>query len=183
MCICVCVRARTHVFFTKWPSVYAPPHTSLTCYTTSIVRVCGGSHPSAAAIPPLLPPQDECQIADGESQFIKRSDCDTIFIVCNFQPDKKSAEAQVNLENAMMRYEFLESLVRAALAKYGKGQATEDVAEAVRTLLEKNVAPNLPGCARHVPNDFRINRLYFEEVDLVLKRHQVGHLWVYRPRI
>lgn len=38
---------------------------------------------------------DDCQIADSESQFIKRSDCDTIFIVCNFQPDKKSAEAQV----------------------------------------------------------------------------------------
>lgn len=40
---------------------------------------------------------DDCSIADHESQFVKRSDCDTIFIVCNFQPDKKSAEAQVGL--------------------------------------------------------------------------------------
>eukprot|EP00798_Chlamydomonas_sp_ICE-L_P023775 gene23775-9334_t len=61
---------------------------------------------------------DECQIADSESQFIKRSDCDTVFIVCNFQPDKKSMEAQVNVENAMMRFVFLEALVRLAIAKY-----------------------------------------------------------------
>lgn len=56
---------------------------------------------------------DECSIADSDAQFIKRSDCDTIFIVCNFQPDKKSAEAQVNMENALMRYEYLEAIVRA----------------------------------------------------------------------
>ncbi len=54
--------------------------------------------------------------------------------ICHPQPDKKSAEAQVNNENAIMRYEFLECLCRAALAKYGKGQATDNVAEAVRVL-------------------------------------------------
>jgi hypothetical protein len=140
---------------------------------------------------------DDCEIADPESQvgpphlhcspyhfltlklcflptqFIKRSDCDTIFIVCNFQPDKKSAEAQVNVENAMMRYEFLEALVRSALAKYGKGQATDDVAEAVRMLLEKNVIPNLPAGGALVTNDFRTHRLYNEDVDLLYKKHQV----------
>jgi len=48
----------------------------------------------------------------------------------------------VNIENAMMRYEFLESIVRAGIAKYGRGVATDDVAEAVR----KNILPNLtPG--------------------------------------
>jgi hypothetical protein len=40
--------------------------------------------------------QDECEVADPDpASAIKRSDCDTIFIVCNFQPDKKSQEAQV----------------------------------------------------------------------------------------
>lgn len=117
---------------------------------------------------------DECTISDNESQFIKRSDCDTIFIVCNYQPDKKSPEAQVNLENAMMRYEFLECIVRCALAKYGKGQATDDVAVAVKMLLEKNLSPSLPAGALVVSNNFRTERLYAEEVDLLLKRHQVG---------
>ena len=115
----------------------------------------GGSgdpyHLSLNAFTTLL---DDCAIADSDSQYCKRSDCDTIFIVCNFQvrcmcvfggwracvwarvrpvpphaprdrpssspsrsvappqPDKKSAEAAVNVENAMMRYEFLEAIVR-----------------------------------------------------------------------
>jgi hypothetical protein len=30
------------------------------------------------------------------------------------------------------------------IAKYGKGQATDDVAEAVKMILEKNIAANLP---------------------------------------
>eukprot|EP00798_Chlamydomonas_sp_ICE-L_P023776 gene23776-9335_t len=72
-----------------------------------------------------------------------------------------------------MRYEFLEALVRLAIAKYGRGQATEDVAEAVKMILEKNIAANLPAYATLKTNDFRKERLYNEEVDLVLKKHNV----------
>ncbi|KXZ56071.1 hypothetical protein GPECTOR_2g953 [Gonium pectorale] len=116
---------------------------------------------------------DDCFIADPESQYCKRSDCDTIFIVCNFQPDKKSAEAAVNMENAMMRYEFLEAIVRLAIAKYGKGQATDDLATAVTMLIEKNIIPNLVSGALVNSNSFRTERLYNEEVDLVFKKHSV----------
>ena len=55
---------------------------------------------------------EDCSIPDNESPSVKRSDCDTIFIVCNFQPDKKAPDVAVNNENAMMRFEFLEALVR-----------------------------------------------------------------------
>jgi hypothetical protein len=93
--------------------------------------------------------------------------------VCNFQPDKKSLEAAVNLETAMMRYEFLEAIVRCAIAKYGRGQRTDDVAGAVRLLLEHNMGPLLPPAAKVDSNTFRNTRLYCEEVDLLLKKHQV----------
>lgn len=73
-------------------------------------------------------------IPEADSTAIKRSDCDTIFIVCNFQPDKKAPEAQVNDEHALMRFEFLEALVRAAIAKYGRGLATDNIAQAVNML-------------------------------------------------
>ena len=87
------------------------------------------------------------------------------------QPDKGCAEAQVNSENGLMRYEFLELLCRAGIAKYGKGQATDSVAEAMRMLLAQNLKPNLSPGSGHVSNDFRHNRLYCEEVDLLLKPH------------
>lgn len=47
------------------------------------------------------------------------------------------------------------------------------VAVAVRMLLEENVVPNLPPCASVVTNDFRKQRLYNEDVDMLYKRHLV----------
>ncbi|GIL66635.1 hypothetical protein Vafri_20126 [Volvox africanus] len=152
------------VLLKNWPQVFGayvyyaaggtgdPYHMSLNAFTTFL---------------------DDCSIADPESQYCKRSDCDTIFIVCNFQPDKKSAEAAVNMENAMMRYEFLEAIVRLAIAKYGKGQQTDDLATAVTLLIERNILPNLVPGALHNSNTFRTERLYNEEVDQVFKKHSV----------
>ena len=57
--------------------------------------------------------------------------------------------------------------------RYGKGQATDDIATAVKMLLEENLIANLPRAASVFPNDFREHRFYQEEVDLLLKRHAV----------
>lgn len=114
---------------------------------------------------------DDCAIPDNESQNVKRSDCDTMFIICNYQPDKKSAEAAVNMENAMMRYEVIEAICRIGLGKYGKGIETLDVAGAIRMLLERNIVPRLSPACSIDSNQFRNERLYNEEVDIVLKRN------------
>ena len=42
-----------------------------------------------------------------------------------------------------MRFEFLEAVVRLAIAKYGKGIATLDVSEAVQNLLDLNIVPRV----------------------------------------
>jgi hypothetical protein len=51
-----------------------------------VYYAAGGSgdpyHLSLNALTTFL---DDCAIADSDSQYCKRSDCDTIFIVCNFQ--------------------------------------------------------------------------------------------------
>jgi hypothetical protein len=62
----------------------------------------------------------------------------------------------------------------AAIAKYGKGQSTDDLALAVELLFERNLLPRLNPMAALVSNDFRTERLYTEEVDLLLKQHQVS---------
>lgn len=61
-----------------------------------------------------------------------------------------------------------------AIAKYGKGQRTDDLATAVDMLMERNLVARLPLIARTNANDFRTERLYTEEVDMLLKKHQVG---------
>lgn len=60
----------------------------------------------------------------------------------------------------------------AALAKYGKGQSTDDLATAVEMMFERNLLPRLPQQAQIVTNDFRTERLYAEEVDILFKQHQ-----------
>lgn len=56
---------------------------------------------------------DEASIVDATT---KRSDCDTIFIISNFVPDKKAPENAVNNEQALMRFEFVEALVRIGMS-------------------------------------------------------------------
>lgn len=51
---------------------------------------------------------------------MRRSDCDTIFIVANFQPNKNDPMNAINDEHALMRFEFIEAVSRLAIAKYGK---------------------------------------------------------------
>lgn len=50
---------------------------------------------------------------------------------------------QVNDEHGLMRFEFVEAVIRLAIAKYGKGHTTYDVTEAVRKLLEFNIIPRV----------------------------------------
>lgn len=52
----------------------------------------------------------------------------------------------------------------AAIAKYGKGQVTDDLGTAVTMLVEKNIIPNLVPGALLNSNTFRSERLYNEEV-------------------
>lgn len=75
--------------------------------------------------------------------------------------------AAVNLDRALLRFEFMQCLVRIAIAKYvhgGEGRSRSakiaDVSEALETLLTKDIAPNLPPEANVVPDNFRRGRLY-----------------------
>ncbi|GMH33927.1 hypothetical protein BSKO_01761 [Bryopsis sp. KO-2023] len=133
----------------------------------------GGGDPYHMTLNSFTSFLDDCEIPDHESQAIKRSDCDTIFIVANFIMDKKSKDNAVNNEQALMRFEFMEAIVRIGISKYIKSQETDDICQSVQMLMDQNIYPNLPLPATIEPNDFRNSRLYTEEVDLLYKKHIV----------
>ncbi len=108
---------------------------------------------------------DDCKIADNRT--CKRKDIDTIFIVANLEEDKKAKSAKINDDRALMRFEFLDCVVRIAIAKYLKSGDTDDVSDALEWLCERNIKGNLGPEAVHDSNDFRKSRMYFEEVDKV----------------
>lgn len=68
----------------------------------------------------LLTWLNQHQPPDEGSPTSKLSDLDRIFLATNFEEDRGASEAsQMNLDNALMRFEFLEALVRVAAAKVG----------------------------------------------------------------
>eukprot|EP00210_Caulerpa_lentillifera_P000601 g582.t1 len=111
---------------------------------------------------------DEASIVDAST---KRSDCDTIFIISNFVPDKKAPEHVVNNEQALMRFEFVEAIVRIGILRYYKNGEAGDLASAIELLFENNIKRSLSAEMFVHSNIFRKNRLYVEEVDLLFKRH------------
>eukprot|EP00798_Chlamydomonas_sp_ICE-L_P014655 gene14655-20689_t len=61
------------------------------------------------------------------SPSCKLADLDRIFLIANFEEDKTTESADANPDKALMRFEFLEALIRTAYAKYlekrpGKGK-------------------------------------------------------------
>ncbi|GAX86341.1 hypothetical protein CEUSTIGMA_g13753.t1, partial [Chlamydomonas eustigma] len=57
-------------------------------------------------------------ISDDESVNCKLSDCDHVFLATNFEEDKSSEASKNNLDNALIRSEFIEALVRVAIMKF-----------------------------------------------------------------
>eukprot|EP00892_Ulva_mutabilis_P009697 jgi/Ulvmu1/709/UM010_0081.1 len=115
---------------------------------------------------------DECHIPDNESQGVKRSDLDTVFIVCTRKEKPKDGKLTVGSDNLLFRWEFMEALVRIAIAKFGKGVATSVPAEAVDMLVTQHLTPHVPAAARVDLNHFRTTRLYCEAVDDLFKKHE-----------
>eukprot|EP00943_MAST-04B_sp_MAST-4B-sp1_P009198 g9198.t1 len=113
----------------------------------------------------------DCKIPDNKSKTCKRKDLDTIFIVANVEEDKSSKVNKTNDDRALMRFEFLEVVIRIAVQKYLRSGDTDDVSDAVRMLCEQNIKPNLDDEAIHDSNQFRKHRLYFEDVDKCMKKH------------
>jgi len=114
---------------------------------------------------------EESNIPDRDSKQCKRSDCDTLYIVANFST-KDAPQSEGNSDNALARFEFIEAMIRLAVAKYGKGVATNEVSDAIQMILSQNVEPNLKLVANLDPNDFRKDRLYTEECDDLFRKHE-----------
>ena len=70
-----------------------------------------------------------------------------------------------------MRFEFIESIIRIAISKYGKGVFTTNIAEAITKIFTDNIIPNIKLKGKVDVNQFRVERLYNEEVDIAFKKH------------
>jgi len=94
----------------------------------------------------------------------------SLFVETNFEEEStlSKEEDEENDNKALMRFEWLEILVRVAVLKYMEGtKEAKTVGESVRLLSRRNLAL-LPPEATIDSNDFRRDRLYTERMNSLL---------------
>ncbi|KAK3254963.1 hypothetical protein CYMTET_35839, partial [Cymbomonas tetramitiformis] len=107
-----------------------------------------------------------CGIPDPKSKFCKLKDLDVVFVTTDFEGDRTSGGVKTADSKALLRFEFVEALVRTAICKYAK-DLSRPIYEAIQMLFERNIMPTLPWEALEDRNEFRSKRLYTEEVEQV----------------
>ncbi|KAF5832483.1 hypothetical protein DUNSADRAFT_11605 [Dunaliella salina] len=142
-----------------------------------------------------------------KSKGCKLSDLDRVFLATNLEEGKSEAD-KINLDNSLMRFEFLEAILRVTVVKYfeskplkqkgkqasgakdeskkhaeqkGDAVAVGDpidskslpkpttLAEAVSRVFDYHLLPGVPPECLLDTNAWRKERLYTEDVDLLLK--------------
>jgi hypothetical protein len=76
-----------------------------------------------------------------------------------------------NDDCALVRYEFVECMVRASLTKYVDTGVTIDPSDALDFFCERCLTMRLPTPATHNRDFFRKERMYLEPVDIVLRKY------------
>jgi hypothetical protein len=91
-------------------------------------------------------------------KFFKLSDLDLNIKACT----TSSTSTHFNNNFSVVRHEFLELQIRLAFDKFLRNGASKSEAEALSVFFTSNVFMNV------LPNEWRVNRLFNEECDLVL---------------
>eukprot|EP00200_Dunaliella_tertiolecta_P007620 CAMPEP_0202380154 /NCGR_PEP_ID=MMETSP1127-20130417/27386_1 /ASSEMBLY_ACC=CAM_ASM_000462 /TAXON_ID=3047 /ORGANISM="Dunaliella tertiolecta, Strain CCMP1320" /LENGTH=1087 /DNA_ID=CAMNT_0048978807 /DNA_START=79 /DNA_END=3342 /DNA_ORIENTATION=+ len=112
-----------------------------------------------------------CKISDPKVPGIKPSDIDTMFISTNYEEDSQTQESEANDDNALVRFELLEIIVRMAIGKFIVPKVLTDVSDSVAHMFENFIEPSLPAVAKTDPNSFRRDRFYCKEMEMEIVKH------------
>jgi len=108
----------------------------------------------------------------------KKRDIDLVFITANVmekggnKTEDEKLQDKLNAEKALMRFEFLQVLIRLAVNKYIKSGETADVSDSLKMLITRNLIGQLPEESRHDVDIFRRTRLYRVRVEALLVKNQ-----------
>ena len=118
---------------------------------------------------------DDCNITEANNvPQCNRAALDRVFIVTNREDDQEDNTADANDDRALMRFEFLEIIIRIAIAKFIDTKKTDSVTAAVKRLLSDHIATNRGegSCNALIddPTKFRREFVYTKETDKVLRK-------------
>merc|ERR1719375_1270163 len=115
-------------------------------------------------------------IRNEQSSGTKEAHCDTIFIKVkssyteNLTPaqkllNRKCKTFKLKKGHSIMRFEFLESIIRLAVAKFANSKGQTQMLEAVKMLVRVNIKERLGKEMILNPDNFRRDRMYTQKID------------------
>jgi hypothetical protein len=117
---------------------------------------------------------DDCEIPEPASKGCRKTDLLTIFISACSAEDP--AVAALGLDRALLRHQWLQVIVRIAIAKFVHSGETGDVSDALDFLVSEFILPNVSPSAKHDHDRFRRQQLYTERTELVRPRARLPWL-------
>lgn len=121
---------------------------------------------------------DDCAIAEPESKCCRQADLDLIFIAACPKDDVNAA--QLKFDHALLRYQWLQVVVRVAIAKYVRTGRTRDVSDALEMLISRDIEPNISAYAAHDHDLFRREQFYLQDTELALLQYEGSLREIYR---
>jgi hypothetical protein len=110
----------------------------------------------------------DLSLVDNDTMGLRDQDLQLIFEGVNASASK---EDEYNSKHALMRWEFVGTLVQLILAKYIVSKLMP-IVEAVHKFFKEDLMPNVPFECFQDSNSFRSDFCYIEEVDIVLKQYE-----------
>ncbi|KAG1655046.1 hypothetical protein FOA52_003802 [Chlamydomonas sp. UWO 241] len=110
-------------------------------------------------------------ITDNTRRGCSSSDLQNVFVAVNYEEEQGTQESEANDDDEMMRFEFLEGIVRAAFGKYIVTKEMDDASDAVARFLNDDLIAAVPPEALLDPNAFRQSSMYTEALEVVLLQH------------
>jgi hypothetical protein len=151
------------------------------CSAFDFYAACGNGSPFSISDNSFKDFLEDCKIPERRSKFISTELINGMFVAVNVEAkdrdhkgDDRAAEAERKLENdanddrQLLRFEFLEILLRIAFAKFLQSGRTNDPSDAVQMLCTQNIYPNLEIPASEDRNIWRRERLYCQDLSDVL---------------
>ena len=119
---------------------------------------------------------DDCRITEPNNvPQCNRSALDRLFIVTNREDEQEDDTQDANDDRALMRFEFIEVIVRIAIAKFIQLKKTDSLPSAIKRLLQDYIKTNRGEgrCNALIddPTVFRQKHVYTQETDQVLRKH------------
>ncbi|KAL1515733.1 hypothetical protein AB1Y20_002349 [Prymnesium parvum] len=122
-----------------------------------------------------------CRVGQlGHKRDLPSSELELIWVSVNSEDKKVKERDSFNKQRYLNQQEFLQVIVRVAIARYVRSGKCTKPADAVDLLCHQHLLPLMPKECHHISNNFRSTYCYIPNMDPIIRRHMVTLQSIFR---